>query len=79
MITLLAAGLKVHEIPELTLPQFVLLLRAAERRDAEQRSRFVTDLGVTLGGLLGGGSSFKEHLDSLQAVAKEENRYGRQG
>lgn len=62
----------MEEIKNYTLSQFLILLNAAERRDAERRSRFVTDVGVTLGGLLGGGDSFSKHLSSLQAVVNEE-------
>lgn len=76
--TLMDNNHRFADILEYTLPQFLILLAAAERRDAERRTRFVTDIGVTLGGLLGGGDSFSKHLDSLQAVVNEEKKDGSQ-
>lgn len=73
---LLQANHRFHDIPEYTLPQFVMHLRAVERRDAESRTHFVTDLAAAIGGLFGGGDALSEHLTSLQNVVHEESKNG---
>lgn len=70
------AGYSLDEIRNFTLNQFLILLQAAERRDALRRTRFVTDVAVVLGGLLGGGTKVSEHIASLQKVIDEERDDG---
>lgn len=70
--TLIDHGHQLHQIREYTLPQFLIMLRAAERRDAEKRTQFITDVGASLGALFGGAESLKEHLASLQKFIEEK-------
>lgn len=66
------SGCSLPQIGDLTLPQFLLLANAAEREDAERRRRFVTDIGVTLSGILGGGEAATKHLSLLANIVNEE-------
>jgi hypothetical protein len=70
--TLVNHGHPLHRIKEYTLPQFMIMLRAAERRDAEKRTQFITDMSAAIGALFGGGESLTKHLADLQQFIEEK-------
>ncbi len=72
MATLVNHGHSLHEIREYTLPQFMIMLRAAERRDAEKRTQFITDVSSAIGALFGGGDALTKHLAALQQFIEEK-------
>lgn len=63
---LVKSGHRFHDIPDYTLPQVAMLLDAIDREEAGVRASFLTDLGVTLSGVLGGSDEFSDHLELVK-------------
>lgn len=72
---LVEANHRFHDIQEYTLAQFIILSRATERRGADKRLEFITDMSASISGLFG-GEHLGKHLDSLQAFVNEERKDG---
>jgi hypothetical protein len=70
--TLVKAGHPLRDIGEYTLDQFLIFLDAVEQLDAASRANTTLDLTAAIGGMLGGGKSLTEHINSLSGRALGE-------
>jgi hypothetical protein len=68
---LVRAGHSFREIPDYTLQQVVMLLDGIEKDEAATRAATLTDLGVTISGVLGGSKQYAEHLAAISDVQNE--------
>lgn len=70
--TLIEHNHKLSDIAEYSLDQFTTFLDAAGRVDAVRRLEFVIDMSAVVGGMFGGGTSLKDHIDSLKEIESGE-------
>lgn len=67
---LIEAGHRLADIAEYTLQQVLILRNAARRKEAARRRLAITDMGLTIGSILGGSESLEVHLNLLGKIAE---------
>lgn len=66
---LVRRGHNLEQIGKYTLRQFSMFVEAARETEAEERTAFVTDLGVVVGSLFSKESPIQEHMELLIETA----------